>query len=227
MDSAVTVLLYTCDGCAFASARSRETGDVVICLCGRRFEPATPPRRPPPRLIYVAPDGDAPVPPPTAIERAGAAARALRPDDPELVRVRRVLADLRPDCPDPHKPPVAVVEASTSYAPTIRDPSAAWGGLPRGLLTAGETEAAYEALARRSVADVLAAIDALPAPAPSTLRWLRDRATLSAGLRGLFVDAGVWAGAGGDDLGARREAAYLLGRKLVLRACAAWETRKP
>lgn len=236
---------FVCDGCLVASVRSTATGDVVECVCGRRHEPRqrpsgvtdvravvpTPsapperPRRPPPRLVYVAPDGDAPTEPPTALERAGAAARALHPDDPELARVRRLLADLRPDCGDPCEPPATAEASTSSYAPTIRDPSAAWGGLPRGLLTAGETDAAYEALARRSVADVLAAVDALPAPAPSTLRWLRDRATLSAGLRGLFVDAGVWAGAGGDDLGARREAAYLLGRRLVLRAAAAWEGR--
>jgi len=141
------------------------------------------------------------------------------------VRVRRLLADLRPDCADPCEPPAPPEAATSSYAPTIRDPSAAWGGIPRGLLSAGEADAALDELARRSVADVLAAVDVLPAPAPSVLRWLRDRATLSAGLRGLFVDAGVWAGAGGDDLGARREAAYALGRKLVLRACAAWEGR--
>ena len=118
MTRAVSLCAHlVCDGCLVASVRSTATGDVVECVCGRRHEPRqslrgasdarspvptprspqTAPRRPPPRLVYVAPDGDAP----TALKRAGAAARALRPDDPELVRVRRLLADLRPDCGDP------------------------------------------------------------------------------------------------------------------------------
>ncbi len=249
MNSADAVSLCAhsvCDGCLVAEQRALETGDVVECVCGVRHEPRqglrgasdarspvptprspqTAPRRPLPRLVYVAPDGDAPTPAPTALERAGAAARALRPDDPELVRVRRLLADLRPDCPDPCEPPATAEASTSSYAPTIRDPSAAWGGLPRGMLSAGASEAMDHALGLRAVAEVLAAVDALPAPAPSTLRWLRDRATLSAGLRGLFVDAGVWAGATGDDLGARRDAAYSLGRRLVLRAADAWDSRR-
>lgn len=131
-----------CDGCLVAELRALETGDVFECVCGVRHEPRqrpsgvmdarspvptprspqTAPRRPLPRLVYVAPDGDAPTPAPTALERAGAAARALRPDDPELVRVRRLLADLRPDCGDPCEPPrnrCAPSCAATRFAGTL------------------------------------------------------------------------------------------------------------
>ena len=122
MTRAVSLCAHlVCDGCLVASVRSTATGDVVECVCGRRHEPRqslrgasdarspvptprspqTAPRRPPPRLVYVAPDDAAPTPAPTALERAGAAARALRPDDPEFARVRVLLADLRPDCGDP------------------------------------------------------------------------------------------------------------------------------
>lgn len=163
-------------------------------------------------------DGDTP------LDRQGKAATALRTDDPELARIRVLLADLRPDCADPFEPPVEQPAQVPHIA--IRDPSAAWGGTPRGLESAlgGMLDRAAE-MEARCAADVLAEVDALPAPAPRVLRWLRGHASLGAGLRGLYVDAGVWAGATGDDLGARRDAAYSLGRRLVLRAADAWDSR--
>lgn len=244
-------LCAPCDGCLVASVRSTATGDVVLCVCGRRYEPrqrpsgvvdvraaaptpaAAPerPRRPPPRLIYVSPDGDAPVPPPTALERAGAAARALRPDDPELVRVRRLLADLRPDCGDTTVPPPAESEEVTGAPVTIRDPSASWGGVPRG---AAIFERSQSMVATGpALIDVLDALRDIAITSPddaAVLHWLRESGTLEHGLRGLYFDVALahptaeqltaW-----RDLGARREGAPAHGRRLVLRAAVAWEER--
>ena len=95
-------------------------------------------------------------------------------------------------------------------------------------------------------------MDELPAPSPTVLRWLREKgdghprgpdgrrlhgeavteAALRAVVRRACVDlacaladpAGPWHGglALPDDLGARREAAYLLGRRLLWGAASAW-----
>lgn len=186
----------------------------------------TPHRSPhtPPARVWRAPErqeGDGPRQGP--LERQGAAATALHVDDPELARVRRLLADLRPDCPNPWEPPVRAVEMTPGVAPP-RDPSAAWGGIPRGLF--GERDAVEEA-ARRCLADVLDELRALPPDAAAVLRWVRERASLEAGLRGLYSDAGMAFAsaeqtAAWEDLGARREGAPAHGRRLVLRAAAAW-----
>jgi len=166
---------------------------------------------------------DAPTAPAAPLARQGAAATALHVDDLELVRVRLLLAALRPDCADPWAPPVAPVE-TTPVGAMPRDPSASWGGLPRGLLGG---DAAREAAQQRCAAEVLAELAELPADAAAVLRWLRERATLAAGLRGLYADAGLafataaQAAAWGD-LGARREGAPAWGRRLVLRAAEAW-----
>jgi len=244
-----------CDGCALAIVRSHETGDVVECVCGRRYSPAeslpearqrqsgvvdvraavpTPsapaerPKRPPPRLVYVAPDGDAPTEPPTALERAGAAARALHSDDPELVRVRRLLTDLRPDCGDPCEPPPDESEEPASSPVTIRDPSANWGGIPRGVAIFERSEVTVAT--GPALVDVLRQLAALAPDEAAVLRWLRRNASLASGLRGLYVDAGVaFASAeqseAWEDLGARREGAPAHGRRVVLRAATAWEGR--
>ena len=150
------------------------------------------------------------------------ASPAVRHDDPELVRVRCLLAALRPDCADPMEPPP--VECVTPTAIRRSDPAAAWGGLPRTL----EHPATHTPSA--GLQGVLVAIDALPAPAPAVLRWLRtdgrlDAAASDGGLRGLYVDAAVhFAGAGvwGDGLAAMREGAQKTGRTLVLGAARAW-----
>lgn len=173
------------------------------------------------RVWRAAPD--APAPPAAPLARQGAAATALHVDDPEIERVRLLLAALRPDCADPWSPPVAPVEL-TPAGPAPRDPSAAWGGVPRGLFGGG---AARQEAQQRCVAEVLGELAALPADAAAVLRWLREHATLAAGLRGLYADVGLafasdeqaaaWA-----DLGARREGAPAWGRRLVLRAAEAW-----
>lgn len=172
----------------------------------------------------AAEDGPAAAAAPLA--RQGAAATALHVDDPELVRVRGLLADLRPDAADPWSPPAAPAKVAPVGA-MPRDPSANWGGIPRGLLTGGAEEAAVAEASRRCVAEVLAELAELPADAAAVLRWLREHATLAAGLRGLYADVGV-AFASDDqaaawrDLGARREGAPAWGRRLVLRAAEAW-----
>lgn len=170
----------------------------------------------------AAEDGPAAAAAPLA--RQGAAATALHVDDPELVRVRGLLADLRPDAADPW----AAMPSNLAPAGAMpRDPSASWGGIPRGLLTGGAEEAAVAEASQRCVAEVLAELQALPADAAAVLRWLREHATLAAGLRGLYADVGV-AFASDDqaaawrDLGARREGAPAWGRRLVLRAAEAW-----
>jgi succinate dehydrogenase/fumarate reductase flavoprotein subunit len=95
---------------------------------------------------------DAPGAPAAHLARQGAVATALHVDDPELVRVRGLLADLRPDAADPWAPMAAPVE-TTPVGAMPRDPSASWGGLPRGLLGG---DAAREAAQQRCAAEVLA-----------------------------------------------------------------------
>lgn len=183
--------------------------------------------RDPSGRVWHAVDGEAPALSPLA--RQGAAATALRASDPELERVRRLLADLRPDCANPWEPPVRhdLVEAIPVGA-MPRDSSADWGGLPRGLLSGGAEEAAVAEASRRCVADVRVELEALAPDARAVLVWCREHATLgAAGLRGLYADAGMafaseaqsvaW-----EDLGARREGAPTHGRHLVLHAAGAW-----
>lgn len=236
-----------CFDCETAAHLHKRTGSAVVCVCGTVHAPddfrwpaevtrplPPSPRSPAraPRLVTAPalPDDDAlhdvPVAPLSPLARAGAAALALVPDDPELARVRMVLADLRPDCPDPLEPPV--VDAGPSLPPvTIRDPSASWGGVPRGVGFGADSPVAAAALDGRCYADVVRELAELPADARAVLRWLRVHGSLAEGLRGLYVDAGMafasaeqsaaWA-----DLGARREGAPMHGRRLVLAAATAW-----
>lgn len=228
-----------CDACAVAAESVAARGGVVECVCGSVHGAPTPPPAAPPRRVATgtqrARDGrvwraadDAPAAPAAPLARQGAAATALHVDDPELVRVRSLLAALRPDCPNPWEPPPRhdLVEAIPAGA-MPRDSSEDWGGIPRGLFSEGAEEAAAVEASRRCVAEVLAELRALPPDAAAVLRWLREHATLGAGLRGLYADVGLafadeaQAAAWGD-LGARREGAPAWGRKLVLRAADAW-----
>lgn len=230
-----------CDACPVAEASALERGGVVECVCGVSYggsrrpaepRPATGPRRPAARRrddgrVWRAAEGE-PASPAAPLARQGAAATALHVDDPELVRVRSLLAALRPDCPNPWEPPPRhdLVEAIPAGA-MPRDSSEDWCGIPRGLFSEGAEEAAAVEASRRCVAEVLAELRALPPDAAAVLRWLREHATLGAGLRGLYADVGLafadeaQAAAWGD-LGARREGAPAWGRKLVLRAADAW-----
>lgn len=239
-----------CADCETAAHLHKRTGSAVVCVCGTVHAPddfrwptgpaevARPlppsPRAPAraPRLVAApALPGDvaeaaAPIPTLSPLARAGAAALAMVPDDPELARVRMLLADLRPDCPDPLEPPVA--DAGPTLPPvTIRDPSASWGGVPRGVGFGAGSPMAAATLASRCYADVVRELAELPADARAVLRWLRAHGTLAEGLRGLYVDAGLaFASAEQSeawrDLGARREGAAMHGRRLVLAAAGAW-----
>ena len=233
MVSAVSV----CDACAVAAESAATRGGAVECVCGvlhgtaPRLETGARRRQEPAQRLRVGRGGragaDEPAGAAAPLARQGAAATARHVDDPELVRVRGLLADLRPDAADPWAamPSMPVNLAPAGAMP--RDPSASWGGIPRGLLTGGAEEAAVAEASRRCVAEVLAELQALPADAAAVLRWLREHATLAAGLRGLYADVGL-AFASDDqaaawrDLGARREGAPAWGRRLVLRAAEAW-----
>jgi len=251
-DAVSLCALSGCDLCATASSLATMTGDVVVCDCERVWEPrqrpsgvvdvATPkpqrretaeaPRRGP-KLVYVAPD-EAPTVNRSPLERAGVEARSLAVVDPELVRVRRLLADLRPDCHDPLVPPLDGSKELPPPPPLRLEGEDDWCDLPRSLVLGGINASEFTlAEQRASVASVLESIDTLAPEHAETLRWARDHATLGEGLRGLYFDAGVWAASQGRapdgtlatwqrDLGARREGAPALGRKVLLAAARAW-----
>ncbi len=228
-----------CDACAVAAESAATRGGVVECVCGEVHgsrRASTTPRtglrsgaRARDGRVWRAPEGDAPAAAAAPLARQGAAATALHVDDPELVRVRSLLAALRPDCPNPWEPPPRhdLVEAIPAGA-MPRDSSEDWGGIPRGLFSEGAEEAAAVEASRRCVAEVLAELRALPPDAAAVLVWCREHASLSAaGLRGLYADAGVAFASSAQsdawrDVGARREGAPAHGRHLVLRAAGAW-----
>ena len=146
--------------------------------------------------------------------------------DPELVRLRVLLHALRPDAADPYEPaPEAVV---TTLHRMPRAPGDNHGGVPRGVLFGTRRASEAEAVPR-GLGDVVRELATLPPDAAAVLRWLQLHGSLASGARGLFCDVGVafadeaqtaaWA----DDLGARREGAYLHGRRLVWAAEAAWK----
>lgn len=176
-DAVSLCALSGCDLCATASSLATTTGDVVVCDCERVWEPrqrpsgvvdvATPrpqrretaeaPRRSP-RLVYVAPD-EAPTVNRSPLERAGAEARSLAAVDPELVRVRRLLADLRPDCHDPLVPPLDGSKELPPPPPLRLEGEDDWCDLPRGLVLGGINASEFTlAEQRASVASVLESI---------------------------------------------------------------------
>lgn len=217
----MTAAIVACLDCATARARCRETGDTYVCTCGRTYRS---------RMLVYRADPDAPQDAPAPLDRAGHAALRLAPHDPELARVRALLADLRPDCADPWVPP----QDAPAQTPTVRvrDPHADWGGIPRGLESPMGAMLARAEAASVCAADILAAIDALPADAAAVLRWLRRHGDLRAGLRGLYADAGVAFATAAQttawvDLGARRTGAPDHGRRMVLAAAREWDARTP
>jgi hypothetical protein len=209
-----------CPDCAVAARLAREALGAAVyeCACGRTHRARIA------RVYRV--DPDAPTPARGALERA--AHHAVTGDDPELARVRTLLAALRPDYPDawepmPKAPPQTVaVRAGGGRAPWDVD-------LPRGLgSSVGAQLAAAEALSPRAASAVMERIRALPPDAAAVLRWLRTHASLSAGLRGLWHDVGMAFAsaaqeAAWEDLTVRRGFAPAHGRRLVLRAAEAWE----
>ena len=150
-------------------------------------------------------------------------------EDPELVRWRVILAALRPDASDPLQP---IPDRAAPPPPTLPQGAAvdAWNRLPRGLFLA---PLAARLDTERSAADVLAGVDALPAEHAEALRWARVSGTLAKGMRGFYVDAGIAAALRGRapagalarwnaSLTARRDGAYILGRRVMIAAADAW-----
>lgn len=157
-------------------------------------------------------------------------ATATRPSvlhlvDPELVRLRVLLCALRPDAGDPYEPAPEAVEVSAKPMP--RAPGDNHGGVPRGVEFGGDRISEVHATPR-GLGDVVHELAALPPDAFAVLRWLQLHGSLASGARGLFCDVGVaFAGAAQSaawdlDVGARREGAYLHGRRLVWAAAGAW-----
>lgn len=219
----MTAAIAVCPDCPTARDRARASlgACVYVCTCGREHRA---------RVVRVyRVDPDAPPPEHAPLDRAAATATALRAEDPELARVRVVLAELRPDHPDPWEPMPLATDAPVATV-RVRDPQAAWGGIPRGLASPMGAQLAAAECASRCAADVLAEIAALRPDAAAVLRWLRRNATLAKGLRGLWVDVGeafasaaqteAWA-----DLTVKRGFAPAHGRRMVLAAATAWEGR--
>lgn len=178
------------------------------------------------RRVFHAEDLDAVAAAPLA--RAAHAATAVTSDDAEAQRIRTLLCALRPDYPDPYEPMPAggqttgIMRVAPSRAPWDLDAPRGFGAPAGAMLDAA-------AQARTAgAAEVMARIAALPADAAAVLRWLRSKARLSQGLRGLWIEvaeefksdeqAEAW-----KDLTLKRGFAPAYGRRLVLEAATAWE----
>ena len=216
-----------CEECPTSIAQVQSTRAPVTCACGEAYVPKRPlrPRVTRQTVFHAPPDATS-----GPAERAGESRlRSVIPhEDPDLVMLRRLLADLRPDCPDPMVPPQREPLAPTAI---VRTPAAPWDRLPAGLGSNTAAVMASMAGAERGAADVLARLYQLPPDAAQVLRWLRDHAHAEAGARAIFAEVGMhfaaWAGDGVPELwdrslGARREGAPAHGRRLVLRAEALW-----
>jgi len=236
----VTSDAQLCTACVITIARVLSERVAIVCPgCGDELRPAAPLEVPVARARsapWRRAEGAAELRParswsasthastPSPLERQAREALRAAPEDPELVRVRALLYELRPDAPDPRFPPVAATAAPLPFV-VIRDPSAAWGGIPRGV----DFGSVLGAAAADPGAAVLSRIATFPPNDAILLRWLREHASLEQGLRGLYVDVGVrfadpaqrdlWAAS----LQARRDGAAPYGRHLVLAAAAQWE----
>lgn len=249
-----------CPVCPEAARRAREAVGAVVyeCECGRRYRvrlaavwapgdyappsdgdalEAPAPRARRQRVFHA--DPNAPAAPRSALERAGQRATALTvPEgEAEVARLRVVLADLRPDHPDPYAPMPSRAEAERAQTIRVHDPAGSWGGIPRALASPMAGMLARAELATRSGGDVMREVREHGGEAAPVLLWLRREATLAAGLRGLYCDAGgefasakqraAW-GLDAEEptaehLAARRDGAYAHGRRMVLAAAAVWE----
>lgn len=175
--------------------------------------------------VWTAP-AEPPPTPRSPLDRAGAQARVA--EDPELVRVRTLLAELRPDSPDPLEPP-PVERPGPAALVVVRDTAPPWDRLPAGL-GSGWREVLELRSPAEAASEVLRRLATLPADARAVLRWLRSYARLAQGLRGLYVDVGdAFAGEGQreawtESLTARRLGAAAHGRTLVLGAQRVWWT---
>lgn len=210
-----------CPHCPGALTRHRETGHVVICDCG----------------VVHAPEGwrwprEAPAPRPEAlalpIPSAGAPADARpAPEDPDEVRVRRLLCELRPDASGPLGwgpcDEVPSQEPTRALPPVRVDGGGGRGGdVPVGAFTrrvgASAGTEAWERVQR---------LRATAPEAGEALAYLQTRGTLARGLVALLGDLGA---AVATDAERRRwttpracvEGPRVVGRARVALACAAW-----
>lgn len=234
----MTIARLTESDCACVPYRADE--DFVRCeRCGYGCarEASAPSARPGPvrarPVRFVTLPDDAPSP----AERNAARriSPALAPDamqrDEELITIRRVLAELRPDQPDPYILPPD--DDAPGAVMTVRISRAPWevGDGPRGFgssaIDPGSiTETAAD---RASYRGVCARAAKVPPPHNGVLWWMRRRATLKKGVRGLYVDAGLalapkkTQAAWGDSFVRRGEGANHHGKKLVVAAIEAWD----
>jgi hypothetical protein len=221
-----------CQLCPEVRRRAAGSSDTWVCGdCGRRYRPRV--------RVFHDLEPDAPAPDRAPLARAARSARVLTvpEQEAELARVRVVLADLRPDHPDPYAPMPSRAEAERAQTIRVHDPAGAWGGIPRALASPMAGMLARAELATRSGGDVMREVREHGGEAAPVLLWLRREATLAAGLRGLYCDAGgefasakqraAW-GLDAEEptaehLAARLDGAYAHGRRMVLAAAAAWE----
>ncbi len=213
-----------CPHCPGALARHQETGHVVICDCGTVHAPEGW------RWPRTATATASPAAAPSATWTAGP--RATTPEvrqaeDPEEVRVRRLLCELRPDADGPLGwGPCDEVprEAPVRALPPVRVDG---GGGQGGDVPAG-------AFARRPApsagTEAWERVQRLRATAPEAgeaLAWLQTRGTLARGLVALLGDLGA---AVATDVERRRwttpraavEGPRVVGRARVALACAVW-----
>lgn len=219
-----------CQLCPEVRRRAAGSSDTWVCGdCGRRYRPRV--------RVFHDLEPDAPAPDRAPLARAARSARVLTvpEQEAELARVRVVLADLRPDHPDTTAPLREAPAPVQTMA--VHDPAGSWGGIPRALASPMAGMLARAELATRSGGDVMREVREHGGEAAPVLLWLRREATLAAGLRGLYCDAGgefasakqraAW-GLDAEEptaehLAARRDGAYAHGRRVVLEAAAVWE----
>lgn len=145
-----------------------------------------------------------------------------RPPDADAIRLRALLVWLRPDLADPSEPPPRITVA-VSHAPAPRDPTACWGGIPANAFRGPASGSEGGGGGHRTLADVRGVLGAMEATggddalAARVLWWLRENAREADGVRGVAVAVAIahLPGALPEGIGARREAGYLLGRRLL------------
>lgn len=179
----------TCEGCPIARERSSNTCEVE-CVCGRIYGQRPRVHR---RTRHQGPAPDRRVQVVVCTDSPGRAtiAQPQRPaaEDPELVRVRMLLAELRPDRmggPFGWAPDGAPPKPQSDDRPPVRvDGGGGGSDVPSGAFartvgpTAGAT--AWEKVQRLRERDPIGG---------SALAWLQTKGTLADGLRALYEALG-------------------------------------
>ncbi len=174
-------------------------------------------RKPPAGRVYVAGEEDGPPPRPPVHAASG-----LAPvEDPELVRVRCLLAALRPEAVNPFVKPVQ----EPTPVPPLRISRAPWDmDQPPGAFQPPAPPPGPPPNAA-----VLARFEAFHEGERILLDWLCRFATLEKGLPGLYLDL-AWAFPPSEETGQRwhsdvsagRNGGVPYGRHLLQSACEAW-----